>query len=224
MKRIIAGIVLASAMVFAFAGVVTAQNVNMAPHRAVREINWRSSAPINTEVSGTLDSAVTTRLGNGTMILDTTVGVSTLDWVGGPSHPTWVVADSNTIYCTFIVTDAGTSSSTADSLYIMAQGSFDGKNYFNLATFLGGTPGTTVSRLDQTNATGTFIGRLNRFGASGGTPQWDWAYKNRTPITAAQDLTTLHRYPYLRWIVGFPDAVKYSVRARVMYSTTDSEE
>lgn len=224
MKRLLAAMLCAAVVMFVGSAAFAQGNL-IAPHRAVKELNWRTTALLNGVSNNfALDSTVTHRLGTGTMVLDTTVGVSTLDW-WTPSHPTIAVADSNQIYCTFIVTDFnGESSSTADSLYIMAQGSFDGRNWFNLATFLGGTPGTATSRLDQTNATGTFFGRLNRFGASGGTPQWDWAYKFRRPITAAQDMTTLDRYPYLRWIVGFPDAVNYSVRARVMFNTTKGDE
>ena len=223
MKRIMAAVLLA-AVTLSVAATAFAQGNYMAPKRAIKELVWRTHTAANGANNDfARDSAITNRLGTQIMVLDTTAGVSTLGW-RIPEHPVRVVADSNTIYCQLFVTDGGSSSSTADSLYIMAQASYDGKNYFNLATFLGGTPGTATSRLDQTVATGTFFGRLNMFGASGSTPQWEWTYKNRAPIVTATDQTSLHRYPWLRWIVGFPDAVNYSVRARVMYTTTSSDE
>ena len=222
MKRFIAALI-GAAVVLALASTAFAQGNLIAPHRVVKPVNWRTHTAANGANQGfALDSTITNRLGTQVMVLDTTVGVSMLDaWT--PTHPAIVVADSNQIYCTFIVTDAGGSSSTADSLYIMAQASYDGVAWFNLATFLGGTAGATVSRLDQKNATGTFQGVLNKLGASGGTPEWAWNYKFRRPLTAASDLTSLDQYPRLRWIVGFPDAVNYSVRASIMYSTTSGE-
>lgn len=233
MKRFLAAFVLAALTLVSIATSAFAV-ANNAPHGDYVDLRFRTHSNTYTQATigafsdlagnayDAVDSTITTRLGAQTMVLDTTTAVSTYAW-WHVTHPAFVVADSNHVYCTLSVSDAGASSSTADSIYVMAQASFDGVNWFNLATFLGGTPGTATSRLDQTNATGTFFGALNRLGASGGTPSWSIYYKQRVPLGAASDQNGLWRYPMLRWIVGFPDAVKYNVRARVHFTTTEVE-
>ena len=169
-----------------------------------------------------VDSGITNRIGVQNMVLDTTTSISTSLWAR-PSQVAISAVDTNMVYCALNVFDnAATSSTTADSIYVSAQASYDGKVWFTLATLIGGTAASITSKLDQTNGTGTFFGLLNKLGASGGSPSWIKSYKLFTPTSAANDYCGLWRYPLLRFIVGFPDAYNYSVRAQVIYSSVES--
>lgn len=227
MKRILA--VLALAAVFT----VVLVSVASANQMVATQLKWRTH--LNTYVCGgtgvfsdfaantcdAIDSTISNRLGTQISVLDTTTAVNTKDFWRLPVA-VMAAADTNMIYCTFNVYDSGSSATAADSVYIMCQASYDGKSWFPLTTLIGGTAGATASRLDQTQGGGTFIGALNKLGASGGTPSWAINYKFRAPVTDSADRQGIWRYPLLRWIVGFPDAVKYSVQAQVIYRTDNS--
>jgi len=237
MKRFTAGLMLAGLTILASSAF--AQNSFIAPHVTYEDLRFRThaAATVGNEgpnygvdvLGGYVDSLIATGLGvaGATSPLDTTTSVNTMRWYNELKGNTVAVADSNRIWATIQFYDSGgltsASSSTFDSLYIATQASFDGKNWFTLATFLNGTAGTITSRLDQTNAAGAFFGVLNDFGASGSFPSFTWAYKYRVPIAAKQDQQAIWRYPFLRWIINSHDAVNYSLRARVFYTSASSD-
>jgi hypothetical protein len=234
MKRLLAGVMLAAVFVVSLASVVQASTVtgvwNQVDQLQFRTHKLTASAGEqlrNDVVGGTacvacaVDSSISNRLGTQISILDTTTAISTSLWAR-PTGVSIAAADTNMTYAILNVFDGGSSSSTADSIYVMAQASYDGVAWFSLATLLGGTAGATVSRLDQTQGTGTFFGLLNKLGASGGTPSWAKQYKLYSLAGAANDHAGIWRYPLLRFIIGIPDAVNYSIRAQVIHGSVDN--
>lgn len=214
MKRFIAAALLAAVMVVGLSSVAQAKDY-VWPHNDATQLRFQTGFP------GWLDSTVTTRLGAQTCVLDTTTAFNT-SVVARPQLFALTAADTNMIFCSLNVFDAGASATAADSIYVTAQASYDGVAWFTLATLIGGTAASVTSRLDQTQGTGTFYGLLNKLGASGGTPSWVVHYKYRSLTSGANDQCGIFRYPMLRWIVGFPDAVKYNVRAQVIYQSTEA--
>jgi len=212
MKRLLAAL-FGVALLMAVASACYASELS-GPKFSPTQVIWRTQTAGANQTY--FDSTTTNRLGAVTCVLDTTAGINTAQWAR-PTVQVLAAGDTNNVWMAFNVYDSqGGSSTTADSIYVMLQTSYDGVAWVSNATLTGATAGATVSRLDQTQGTGTFFGRLNLLGASGGTPSWIVQYKVRGPTnTAIADQTWLHKYPFIRWIVGFPDAVKYSVRAQV---------
>ena len=228
MKRLLA-VLLFAATALSFAATVHAFSYDQ-PRQVTDRLIWRShNATTPTGFSGTssdsgaADSSVATRLGTQVCPLDTTKAVVTASWWPKVMTNSWSISlyDTTQTYCSINVFDAGASFSTADSVYIACQGSYTGQDWTTLATLVGGTAASNTSRLDQTQGTGSFYGSLNRLGASGGTPSWVVTYKLRWPVTESNDMCGIWRYPLLRWIVGFPDPVKYNVGAQVIHMTSD---
>ena len=220
MKRLLAALAM-----LCIAGAAHA-NVSVGPRLVSEPLRWRTHSTTYVNTDGTakdVDSTISNRLGTQVFVLDTTSAFSTRN-VWRPSLYAITAADTNKVFCTFNVYDSGSSATAADSCYIAVQASYDGTAWFTLATLIGGTAGSITSRLDQTQATGTFYGRLNKLGASGGTPSWAWNYKYRSLTAETNDQCGLERYPMLRWIVGFPDAVMYSVKAQVIFQSAESQD
>jgi hypothetical protein len=177
--------------------------------------SWTGAAAC---VACAVDSTATHRVGTQISVLDTTVAISMEGW-SLPPMPIAAATDS-TVFCQFTISDAtGTACETGmDSLYVGAQVSMDGQNWVTVMTFKGGTPSSITSRLSQANVTGTLIGALSLNGASlaRGAPVWKIVYKTKT-LTGldSQDQFGLPGWKMIRWIVGFPDAGGYGVKAHV---------
>lgn len=201
-------------------------------HLSTRPLAFRTHAAATVTpvdfMGGYTDSSVASRLGTQVFVLDTTRAISTEGWV--PLVPAQATADSGTFAVLNVFDATGSAcSSTADSLYIAIQGSLNGANWATLRTFKNGTISTITSRLDQTNVTGAFQGLLSTNGASqagGGASLWRY----KIPIGGANqgadmaDRYGANTWPLLRFIVGFPDAVKYQVSATITHmSTIDGE-
>ena len=192
-------------------------------HLAFKNVPFRTKLAV--EQQGYLDSMVTHRVGTQICPLDTTAAISTLGW-SIPSNQ--ALSDTSGFFCKFIVFDpTGTAcESGADSLYIAVQVSADGVTWATPKTFVGGTTANIVSRLSQVNVTGQFYGALSLNGAAlaQGAPIWQIPYKIRA-VNIWDELSTanINSWPYLRWIVGFPDAKGYGVSARVVFlSSSDA--
>jgi hypothetical protein len=169
-----------------------------------------------------VDSATTNRLGTQIAILDTTDAANTESW---RTQENQALSDTSGIYCQVTVWDPNSlCASGADSLYCAAQVSADGLNWVTVKTFTGGTASSIASRLDQTNATGAFVGALSLNGASiaYGQPVWKFLYKTRAANGVADvDRGNMQTWTLLRFILGFPDAYKYGVRAAVTHYTVN---
>lgn len=177
-------------------------------------------------LGGYVDSTYASSVGaalTGVGSVDTTEAVDTSGW---PKVQSPVLADTMSSFCNFIVTDAtgAACESGADSLYIATQVSADGLTWATAGTFVGGTVATLLSRLDQTNAAGTFNGRLSNNGAAlaQGAPIWRVKYKVRgASSNTVVDEAGLQGWRYLRWIVAYPDAKGYIVKMWVEHQSTN---
>ena len=170
-----------------------------------------------------VDSMVTNRVGTEISVLDTIRGISTDGWVPVQNQ---TLNDTAGVYCTLFVYDAtdttANSQAGADSLYIATQVSADGATWATAGTFVGGTAPTIVNRLSQVNVAGGFRGCISMNAAANakGAQVWYVTYKQRVVASAAQiEDTNLQAWPYVRWIVGFPDAAGYKVSAAVTHFT-----
>lgn len=201
-----------------------------AVHKKQQELAFRThiaatASPVDF-LGGYADSALATRLGTQVFVFDTTRGINTDGW--HKIQPGGGVTDTMAEYATLNIFDAtgSASASAADSLYIAVQGSLNGANWATLRTFKNGTVSAIASRLDQTNVTGAFQGLLSVNGASqagGGASMWRYVLKSRGSAIDAVDVGSVASWPLLRFIVGFPDAVKYSVGASVTYWSSKDE-
>lgn len=203
-----------------------------AGHMKTKELRFRSHAAATVSpvdfMGGYVDSAVASRLGTQICPLDTSAAISTSGWT--PLVPAQATADSGTFAVLNVFDATGSAcASAADSLYIAIQGSLNGANWTTLRTFKDGTISTITSRLDQTNVTGAFQGLISLNGASqaGGGSSSLWRYK--IPIGGANqgaamaDRYSTNTWPLIRFIIGFPDAVKYQVGASITHVSTLDE-
>lgn len=232
LKRLIAGaLLIAAALAVASSAFADASAQFASPHLKTDPLVFRvHKAALGVGVSGFsgldalggyADSVTTSRVGTQICILDTTVGMSTAGW---PIITNQALSDTSGFSCQLNVYDAtgGSCESGADSIYVAAQASFDNVTWFTLPTFKSGTKSSITSRLDQANVTGAFFGALSLNGAalSTGAPAWRVLYKQRA-VTGWDnpDVGNVQAWPMLRWIIGFPDAKGYIVRASVTHLT-----
>jgi hypothetical protein len=231
MKRLLAVLVGTALFTAMGANIAQASNSWANPHMVTEPLSFRVHAaalgPAVAGYSGTdllggfTDSVTTKRVGTEISILDTTVAISTRGW---PVIANQAISDTSGFFCQFNVYDAtGTGCQTGmDSLYICAQGSLDGINWTSFKTFKTGAGSSVTSRLSQANGTGIFQGALTINGASLalGPPVWRVLYKQRA-VSPSQseipDVSSMQTFPMLRFIVGFPDAGGYIVKASITH-------
>jgi len=177
-------------------------------------------------LGGFADSNYVQRVGTQIAVLCTTTAVPTKGWVAVQNQ---ALSDTSGVYCTLSLYDAtGTGcESGADSVYIAAQGSFDGRTWVTLATFKTGAPGSLDARLSQANANGAFFGALTLNGAARahGAPVWKLPYKQRA-VSAfdGQDVGgSVAAFPLLRWVIGLPDAKGYKITGKVSFFSADGD-
>jgi len=170
-----------------------------------------------------IDSLATHRVGTQIAVLCTTRAVSTEGWSYVANN---ALSDTSGFVCQLLVTDAtGTATQTAmDSLYAAAQVSPDGLTWTSVNTFKTGARSSITSRLGHTNVDGLFMLALTQNGASlaNGAPVWKFLYKQRAVSQwDGVEQGNLSGWPYIRWVIGFPDAGGYGVKAYVTHLTTD---
>lgn len=219
MKRFLAGLLLLAAMCM-LATVSSAQKLKTV------DLKWRTHRIAATsahydysqydQIGPYHDSTATHRVGTQISVLDTTTAVTTENWyrprISGAALDTMIT------YCIVNVYDetGAACASGADSIYLAAQGSPDGTTWVTLGTFKAGAPASLTDRLSQANGTGTFFG-LNNL-SSTEFPVWQRPYKmGILSADPTPDVFSIHRWKALRWVVGFPDAVGYNVKASVSF-------
>lgn len=150
----------------------------------------------------------------------TTAAVDMSRW---PRMNNSAVADSMIPFCVFNVYDAGgVTQSGADSLWIHTQGSIDGRVWVPLGTPYGvvPTPPTLIDLIAQTSVAGGWVVDLSRTGAAlaRGEPIWTLPYINSTIASSrVANIGRLAQWRMVRWIIAFPDAAGYRVKASVSH-------
>lgn len=216
-----------------FAGLASAAQY-MAVHADNTDLRFRThaAATVGNEyanygvdfLGGFADSGSVSRVGAQSAVLCTTLAVPTKGWLSVQNQ---AISDTSGAYCVVAFYDAGGTGceSGADSLYIAAQGSYDGRTWVSLATFKTGASASITSRLSQANVDGNFYGALTLNGAAraNGAPVWNVLYKQRA-VSALDGIDiggSIQRFPLLRWIVGMPDAKGYKIAGKVQYFTAE---
>ena len=226
MKPVLTTVLLAAVSLCVFASISAADVLTA----RTKQLDWRTHRIAGTsahysyahydQIGPFYDSTATHRVGTQIMILDTTTAVITDGWAR--QLVSGAALDTMNTYCIVNVYDetGASCASGADSIYLAAQGSPDGTTWVTLGTFKTGAPASLTDRLSQANATGTFYG-LNNL-SSTEFPVWQFPYKlGILSASPTPDVFSIQRWKALRWVVGFPDAVGYNVRAEVQYFTSD---
>lgn len=185
-------------------------------------VYFRTSAA--TEYSGYVDSLTSFTVGaaGASSVLDTTAAISTEGWIIPMNQS---LSDTSGVFATLCVYDAPGSDdcqSGADSLAVATQVSVDGVTWVTAAAVGNqnlNTNGTVIaSRNNQTILNGAFVDLLSTNGASlaNGKPVWFYRFKIRaaTPVEAV-NTSSLHLWPYVRFILSYHDAAGYKVAAKI---------
>ena len=168
-----------------------------------------------------VDSSIAMRVGAQAAVLCTTTVVNTRKFC--VPQVSGAALDTMTNYLIIHIADACEYNNSAancqasmDSIMVAAQGSINGVDWVTLGTFKAGTPASLTSRLDQKNGTGTFFGLATQ--SSTAYPVWQHCYKmGILSANQTSDVFSIHRWPLLRFVVGFLDAGGYKVRGSLTH-------
>lgn len=202
----------------------------VAPHKVSKSVWFRTHIAAPTDAQKVLpnsgydamgfyvDSLSATKAAAATF--DTTAGISTDGWWVPPSTG---LADSAYNAVTLLVYDLGGSGATADSMWIDAQVSADGKSWQPVAACLGAP--THNAFLANTTVNGTVRLYLPIGGTASSSNAWMSNYKRSTQFVAGANPTVFNftDWPLIRFILKGTDTIKTNIGAKVIYYSSDED-
>lgn len=190
----------------------------VAPHRVDKLIPFRThkSTIVGNEtggfgvdnLGGYVDSVYITNAAK----FDTTVGFIT---AGLTTRPSATSADSVTAMVVNFF-DAGSSSTSSDSLYIQAQGSVDGKSWTDLVAVPGQAAAAKAYVISST-VNGSVFAQIPLGGTGAAGKIWRARYvcTATSSLKSANDVYSLLEWPQVRWIVKTQASTTVNIGCKV---------